>query len=71
MKLGSGLFSYRARPGNVNAGVLNNAGNNENYWSSTVSSGTIARNLEFNSGVVNPQNENNRFNGFSLRCLAR
>ncbi|MBR2543519.1 hypothetical protein IKF03_02910 [Candidatus Saccharibacteria bacterium] len=65
------VFFAGPRPGNVNAGVLNNAGNNENYWSSTVSSATIARNLGFNSTVVNPENENNRYNGFSLRCVAR
>ena len=62
---------YMPRPGSVNAGVLHHAGYNEHYWSSTVSSGTLARSLGFGSGVVYPQNELNRFYGFSLRCLAR
>ncbi|MBR2658782.1 hypothetical protein IKD57_02715 [Candidatus Saccharibacteria bacterium] len=50
---------------------MNNAGYNGNYWSSTVQSDTNARNLNFNSGGSNTQNNNNRNNGFSLRCLAR
>ena len=48
-------------------GLLNNQGTNGNYWSSTVS-GTNARNLNFNSTVANTNN-NNRANGFSVRCL--
>lgn len=48
-------------------GLLNNQGTNGNYWSSTVS-GTNARNLNFNSSAANTNN-NNRANGFSVRCL--
>ncbi len=48
-------------------GLLNNQGTNGNYWSSTVS-GTNARNLNFNSTVANTNN-NNRANGFTVRCL--
>jgi uncharacterized protein (TIGR02145 family) len=48
-------------------GLLNNQGTNGNYWSSTVS-GTNARNLNFNSTAANTNN-NNRANGFSVRCL--
>ncbi len=60
------------RSGNVNidSGVLNNAGINGNYWSSTAnSSANNAYNLNFNASDVNPSNNNNRWNGFSLRCF--
>ena len=58
-----------ASAGNRNRtnGLLNNQGTNGNYWSSTVS-GTNARNLNFNSSAANTNN-NNRANGFSVRCL--
>jgi uncharacterized protein (TIGR02145 family) len=48
-------------------GSLNNVGSNGNYWSSTVN-GTNTWNLNFNSGNAN-MNNNNRANGFSVRCL--
>ena len=60
-----------ARSGNVNGGTLYNAGSNGNYWSSTVNSDANARNLNFNATNVNPENNNNRYNGFSVRCVAR
>jgi len=51
--------------------TVNNVGLNGNYWSSSpYSTATHAYNVNFNSGGVNPQNNNNRFNGFSVR-LAR
>jgi hypothetical protein len=49
-------------------GGLNNQGVNGNYWSSSPDS-TNAYNLNFNSGGVNPANNNDRANGFSVRCL--
>ncbi len=49
-------------------GTLNNQGANGNYWSSSVT-GINANNLNFNSGGVNPANNNNRANGFSVRCV--
>ena len=58
------------RSGNVNSGSLNNSANNGNYWSSAVDSTSNAFNLNFNSGNVNPANNNNRNNGFSVRCVA-
>ena len=68
----SGYEVLPVRSGNVNSGSLRNAGNNGNYWSSTANSNTSnAYNLNFNSGNVNPSNNNNRYNGFSVRCLAR
>jgi uncharacterized protein (TIGR02145 family) len=51
-----------------NDGTLNNQGSNGNYWSSSPNSNN-AYNLNFNSGGVNPANNNNRVNGFSVRCL--
>ena len=48
-------------------GLLSNQGTNGHCWSSTVS-GTNARNLNFNSTVANVNN-NNRANGFTVRCL--
>jgi hypothetical protein len=45
----------------------NNRGSNGNYWSATFNSARNARNLNFNSGGVNPQNNNNRYNGFAVR----
>ena len=68
----SGYEVLPVRSGNVNSGSLRNAGNNGNYWSSTAYSSTSnAYNLNFNSGNVNPSNNNNRYNGQSVRCLAR
>ncbi|MBQ3430238.1 hypothetical protein IJG21_02310 [Candidatus Saccharibacteria bacterium] len=55
-------------------GALNNRGNNGNYWSSTATSsdsGTNAYNLNMNyGGNLNPQNNNNKTNGLTVRCVA-
>lgn len=56
--------------GNRNGTSVNNAGSNGNYWSSSVNNENNAYNVNFNSGNLNPQNNNNRYNGFSVR-LAR
>ena len=54
---------------NNNDGSLNNVGNNGNYWSASPKSNN-AYNLNFNNnGNVNPSNNNNRANGYSVRCL--
>jgi hypothetical protein len=53
--------------GNGNGRSWNNRGANGSYWSSTWNSARNARNLNFNSDGVNPQNNNNRYNGFALR----
>ena len=53
--------------GNGNGRSWNNRASNGNYWSSTWNSARNARNLNFNSGGVNPQNNNNRYNGRALR----
>ena len=52
---------------NRESGALNNMGSNGNYWSSAPNSAANAYNLNFNSGNVNPLNNNNRANGFSVR----
>ena len=56
---------------NNDSGQLNNVGSNGYYWSSSPnsSSSNNAGNLNFNSGNVNPLNNNNRANGFSVRCV--
>jgi len=55
--------------GNRNGTGLNNRGSNGNYWSSSLNSSANGYNLNFNSGGVNPANNNNRFNGFSVRAV--
>jgi hypothetical protein len=55
--------------GNRNGTSLNNRGSNGNYWSSSLNSSTNGYNLNFNSTGVNPANNNNRFNGFSVRAV--
>ncbi len=52
---------------NRTSGGLNNVGGNGNYWSAAANSRANAYNLNFNSGNVNPLNNNNRANGFSVR----
>ena len=52
---------------NRTSGALNNVGSNGNFWSFAPNSQTNARNLNFNSGNVNPLNNNNRANGFAVR----
>lgn len=52
--------------GNRNGTNWNNVGSNGNYWSSTPN-GSNAYNLNFNSGNCNVNN--NRNNGFSVRCV--
>jgi uncharacterized protein (TIGR02145 family) len=55
--------------GNGNGTSLNNRGTNGNYWSSSWNSADNAYNLNFNSSSVNPQNNNNRYNGNSVRAV--
>ena len=55
--------------GNCNNGSVRNVGSNGYCWSSSVNSSNVqnAYNLNFNSGNVNWQNNNNRLNGFPVR----
>lgn len=55
--------------GNYNGTSLNNRGSNGNYWSATRNNDSNAYNLNFNSGNVNPQNNNNRNNGLTVRAV--
>jgi len=50
-------------------GTLNYQGWYANYWSQSENSATNGFNLNFNSSNVNPQNYNNKNNGFALRCV--
>lgn len=55
---------------NDSTGTINNEGSNGNYWSSTPNGSNNAYNLNFNSSNVNDgTNNNNRYNGQSLRCV--
>lgn len=56
-----------------NGSNFNNGGNNGYYWSSGANdnNGNNAYCLNFNSGNVNPQNNNNRYNGLSVRLVQR
>ena len=53
--------------GNGNNASWNNRGSNGNYWSASFNSAANARNLNFNSGGVNPQSHDYRFYGFAVR----
>ena len=52
-------------------GARNNRGSYGYCWGSRAASGTNAYNLNFNLNNFNPQNNNNKGNGFSVRCVAR
>ena len=72
-RVASGCFqTVHPASGNRNNsnGSLNNDGSNGNYWSSSPNSQTNGYNLNFNSSSVNPSNNNNRANGFPVRCIA-
>jgi hypothetical protein len=55
--------------GNRKGTGLNNRGSNGNYWSASINSQTNGYNLNFNASEVNPANNNNRYNGFSVRAV--
>jgi hypothetical protein len=53
-----------------NNGTAGNVGNNGNWWARTAKSSTNAYDLGMNPSNVNSEsNNNNRYHGFSLRCL--
>ena len=52
---------------NTNGGYYNR-GTNTNFWSSTQETGAWKRNLNSGYSEVN-RNDNNKANGFSVRCL--
>ena len=65
------LSSLAAGYRNNSSGGINNVGSNGNYWLASSNSQANAYNLNFNSGTVNPQNNNNRANGFAVRPVLR
>ena len=66
-QVATGAGAFFPCSGNGNGQSWNNRGGNGNFWSLSLNSATNGRNLNFNSGGVNPQNNNNRFNGFAVR----
>ncbi|MDY3434459.1 hypothetical protein PG635_12705, partial [Riemerella anatipestifer] len=54
---------------NANNATLNNQSSNGWLWSSEQNNSNNSWNLWFNSGNSNAGNNNNRANGFSVRCL--
>ena len=65
----SSLFLSASGSRYHSSGGLSSVGGNGNYWSAAANSQTNAYNLNFNSGNVNPLNNNNRANGFSVRAV--
>ena len=65
----SGYFNPASGRLNYDDGTLNNVGDNGYYWSATPNNQTNGYNLNFNSSNVNPANNNNRANGFPVRCV--
>ncbi len=61
------VSGYRTYP----SGALTAVGTDGDYWSSspTAAGNANAGNLGFNSGIVNPLNNNNRAFGFTVRCV--
>ena len=64
---GSGRKLFFSCSGYGTGRSRNNRGSNGNYWSVTFNSARNARNLNFNPSGVNPQNNNNRYNGLAVR----
>ena len=46
-------------------------GSSGHYWSSTVRSDYVAYLLYLNTSNVDPVNSDGKYNGFSVRCIAR
>ncbi|MBQ6729611.1 MAG: hypothetical protein IJQ83_05720 [Bacteroidales bacterium] len=55
--------------GNRNGTSVNNVGSNGNYWSASCNNSNNAYNVNFNDSNLNPQNNNNRYNGQSVRLV--
>ena len=56
---------------NYASGLLNDAGTWGNYWSSVQNDSNNAYDMNFNNGNLNPNNNNYKTNGFSVRCVRR
>lgn len=59
------------RSGNVDNGTLNKPAVDGYYWPSTVASSTNAYSFVFYGSNIVPAHSNGRFNGRSIRCIAR
>ena len=60
---------WLARSGSVYGGSLSTGGGG-GYWSSTVGGSSVAYQLYFYSGGVDPTSGNSRHYGYSIRCVA-
>ena len=62
---------YFVRSGEINGSTLSGPGVYGLYWSSTVSSSTVAYLLSFNDTNIYPARSSLRYYGRSVRCVAR
>ncbi len=62
---------FFARSGRVSSSTLYSFSTNGYYWSSSAQSSSQAYLLGFASGVLYAANRNYRYNGWSVRCVAR
>jgi uncharacterized protein (TIGR02145 family) len=63
------LTVFLPAAGYRNGTDVNDVGDNGNYWSSSANDENNAWNLYFNSGNVNPANNDNRNYGQSVRLV--
>ncbi|MBR2839730.1 hypothetical protein IKE82_00135 [Candidatus Saccharibacteria bacterium] len=68
---GAGTTANFLLSGYYNGSTFNFGGSRGLYWSSTSTSSTYSRYLNFNTGFVNSANNVSRRFGFSVRCLLR
>ena len=66
---GYDVWSIQVYSGNWNEESTNNRSNNGDYWSRTANNSNNAHNLNFNSDNVNPENNWNKYNGLTARCV--
>lgn len=64
------IFTTALPAGYSNSGTSNNLGTNANFWTATENDATNAWNRNLNTGnAQSNRNNNNKTNGFSVRCL--
>lgn len=56
--------------GSANNGSMYNQGGYGSFWSSTIYDANNAQTLYLDSSTANPGNGDNKYNGFSVRCVA-
>ena len=64
------LFFVRSGFVYANGHYLGNVGDSGYYWSSVASSSSSAYFLQFDSDFIYPSNSYDRYNGYSVRCVA-